>query len=165
MQIETLTGDVGEGFDEYIFYLLYQVTNRRNRDFAAPLEALGLTPPLWRAMSTINRLGGCLMSELSEFTTVDRTTLTRVVDQLVKSGWVARGASASDRRQVVVSLTDEGHAVFDRAVEALRDHNAGVLAGLCEEEIRTVRAGLQKVLRNIAGSNESLFRQLLHFSR
>ena len=38
MHIEALTGDVGEGFDEYLFYLLYQVTNRRNRDFAAVLE-------------------------------------------------------------------------------------------------------------------------------
>ena len=116
-------------------------------------------------MSTINRLDGCLMSELAEFTTVDRTTLTRTVDQLVKSGLAARGASASDRRQVVVSLTDEGHALFDRAVEALRHHNSGVLAGLCEDEVRTIRAGLQKVLRNIAGSDEGLFHQLLHFSR
>ncbi len=165
MQIEPLTGDVGEGFDEYIFYLLYQVTNRRNRDFAEPLAALGLTPALWRAMSTINRLDGCLMSELAEFTTVDRTTLTRTVDQLVKSGWVARGASAGDRRQVVVSLTDAGHEVFNRAVEALRRHNADVLNGLTCEEIRAIRRGLQKVLHNITGQDETLFQQLLHFSR
>jgi DNA-binding MarR family transcriptional regulator len=165
MQIDALTGDVGEGFDEYIFYLLYQVTNRRNRDFAEPLGALGLTPPQWRAMSTINRLDGCLMGELAEFTTVDRTTLTRTVDQLVKSGWVLRSAAVGDRRQVVVSLTDEGRAVFHRAVEALRRHNARLLDGVSGEDMRGVRVALQKVLKNIAGADEALFRQLLHFSR
>lgn len=163
--MEPLTGDVGEGFDEYVFYLLYQVTNRRNRDFAAPLEALGLTPALWRAMSTINRLGGCLMSELAKFTTVDRTTLTRTVDQLVKAGWVKRGASTTDRRQVVVSLTTEGEAVFAKALEALRRHNESLLSGVEEEELRSIRVGLQKILRNIAGADEELFGKLLNFSR
>ena len=89
-------GAVGEGFDEYLFYLLTQVANRRSRDFAPTLEAIGLSIPEWRALSVINRLDGCLMSELAEFTTVDRTTLTRTVDQLVKRDLVGRHASTCD---------------------------------------------------------------------
>ena len=163
-QTAELTGEVGEGFDEYLFYLLHQVANRRNRDFAAPLDALGLNLQLWRAMSTINRLESCLMSELAEFTTVDRTTLTRTVDHLVAEGLVVRRAAVRDRRLVCLELTLHGGEVFRRAVAALKDHNVRALAGLSQEEIRTFRATLQRILANIV-PDAVLFEQLLNFSR
>ncbi len=159
-----LTGEVGEGFDEYLFYLLYQVTSRRNRDFASPLSALDLTPPLWRALSTINRLGGCLMSELAEFTNVDRTTLTRTVDHLVASDLVVRKASATDRRLVCLELSDHGQDVFARAVEVLTHHNLRALKDVSEHDQRILRATLQRILVNLV-PEETLFEQLLHFRR
>lgn len=157
-------GDVGAGFDEYLFYLITQVVNRRNRDFAPALDAIGMSLPEWRAMSVINRLDGCLMSELSDFTTVDRTTLTRTVDQLVEAGWVGRNASATDRRQVRVALTTEGARVFDRAVDALKDHNGRALNGLSDADLKTLRALLQRVLMNIVAEPEH-FRRVLTFGR
>ena len=163
-KIDPLTGDVGEGFDEYIFYLLHQVANRRNRDFAGPLSALGLNVQQWRALSTINRLDSCLMSELAEFTTVDRTTLTRTVDTLVADGLVARRAAVRDRRLVCLELTERGAEVFAKAVEALKTHNDRALAGLSDAEIRSFRATLQCILTNIV-TDAALFDQLLHFSR
>lgn len=159
-----LDGSIGEGFDEYLFYLITQVHSRRVRDFSPVLETLNLSIAHWRAMSTINRLDGCLMSELSEFTTVDRTTLTRTVDQLVEMGLVARHASADDRRLVKVLLTDQGRALFARAVERLVEHNARALDGLSTEELRTLRGLLQRLLKNIIHDDE-LFPSILAFSR
>jgi DNA-binding MarR family transcriptional regulator len=159
-----LDGSVGEGFDEYLFYLLTQVQNRRARGFAPGLEALGLTIPHWRALSTINRLGGCLMSELSDFTTTDRTTLTRTIDQLVESGLIERRTSREDRRLVRVELTEAGRACHGRAVEALVTYNAQALDGLSAEDQRCLRGVLQRMLRNIV-SDDELFEQLLHYRR
>jgi DNA-binding MarR family transcriptional regulator len=157
-------GAVGEGFDEYLFYLLTQVANRRNRDFAPALEVIGLSIPEWRAMSVMNRLDGCLMSELADFTTVDRTTLTRTVDQLVKRGLVVRRASPRDRRQVTVALTNQGHACFERAVDALRSYNTHVLDGLSKADIRTLRALLQRILMNVVQDPQH-FQKVLKFQR
>jgi DNA-binding MarR family transcriptional regulator len=157
-------GDVGEGFDEYLFYLLTQVANRRNRDFAPALEAIGLSIPEWRAMSVMNRLDGCLMSELAEFTTVDRTTLTRTVDQLVKRGLVGRHASAHDRRQVMVALSVQGQTCFERAVDALRNYNTHVLNGLSDTDVRTLRTLLQRILMNVV-QDPNHFQKVLKFER
>jgi DNA-binding MarR family transcriptional regulator len=157
-------GAVGEGFDEYLFYLLTQVANRRNRDFAPALGTVGLSIPEWRAMSVMNRLDGCLMSELAEFTTVDRTTLTRTVDQLVRRGLVARHASERDRRQVMVALTDQGDRCFQSAVDALKAYNTRVLNGLSEREIRTLRALLQRILMNVV-QDPHHFEKVLKFER
>lgn len=159
-----LDGRVGAGFDEYLFYLFTQIYNRRNRDFAPALETIGLTIAEWRAMSVINRLDGCLMSELAEFTTVDRTTLTRTVDQLVKTDLVVRGVCPEDRRQVRVTLTAKGKGCFAEAVEALKGHNRRALHGLSESDLTTLRALLQRILVNIV-DDEERFRQVLTFER
>ncbi len=161
---QTPNGEVGAGFDEYLFYLLTQVANRRSKDFAPALEALGISLSEWRALSVINRLDNCLMSELAEFTTVDRTTLTRTVDRLVAANLVERGTAASDRRQVVITLSPHGRDVFERAVEILKTYNARVLGGLSEEDLRTLRALLQRILMNIVREPDH-FQQVLHFSR
>ncbi len=161
---DELDGSIGEGFDEYLFYLITQVQNRRVRNFAPALEALDLSIAHWRTLSTINRLDGCLMSELSEFTTVDRTTLTRTVDQLVDSALVERRTSAEDRRLVRVELTDNGRAVFAKAVEALREQHATALKTLAREDVQTLRRVLQRMLRNLI-SDDDLFAQVLHFQR
>jgi DNA-binding MarR family transcriptional regulator len=162
--VETLDGSIGEGQDEYHFYLITQVHSRNVRDFSPVLDRFGLTIALWRSLSTINRLGGCLMSELSEFTTVDRTTLTRTVDQLVDMNLVARCTTPDDRRLVRVELTEHGRAVFAASIERLGEHNEHILAGLSPEEMRTLRALLQRILRNIV-KDDGLFRQVVNFSR
>jgi len=159
-----LDGSIGEEFDEYLFYLITQVQNRRIRNFTPALEVLGLSTAHWRALSTINRLGGCLMSELAEFTTIDRTTLTRTVDQLVEMGLVERHALAEDRRLVRVQLTDTGADTFAKAVKALIIHNADAFSGLSAEELRTLRALLQRVLKNVV-KDDVLFPQVLRFRR
>ncbi len=115
-------------------------------------------------MSVINRLGGCLMSELSEFTTVDRTTLTRTVDQMVVSNLVCRSASAQDRRQVMVALTGHGQALFDRSLEALKSSNLRMLDGLSPADLRTLRALLQRILMNIIQDPDH-FQKVLRYER
>jgi DNA-binding MarR family transcriptional regulator len=157
-------GQVGEGFDEYLFYLFVQTVSRRNRDFAPALDDIGLSMTAWRAISVINRLDGCLMNELAEFTTVDRTTLTRAVDLLVEQGVARRVDAPEDRRQVRVELTGHGRALFDHALGALRTHNRGALQGLSEEDLRTLRALLQRILKNLI-PDETLFQKVMRFER
>ena len=62
---------------------------------------------------------------------VTPATATATVNTLEQRGWVSREHDSDDRRRVIVSLTDEGRAVLDRAqmVEMVRQcaglHRAG----------------------------------------
>jgi DNA-binding MarR family transcriptional regulator len=159
-----LDGSIGEDSLEYLGYLLTQVQNRRVRAFAPYLEALGLSTAHWRVLSTISRLDGCLMSELAEFTTVDRTTLTRTIDQLLTMGLVERRATREDRRLVKVLLTDRGREVFARAVEGLVEQKRLILAGFSKTDQRQLRSLLQRLLRNIV-QDEALLPSIVSFSR
>ncbi len=140
--------------EEWFFYLLFQTVRRRDLAFGAALEALGLNLPKWRALSVISRLSGCTMNELAEFTTIDRTTLTRTADQLIAAGLVSRGGAAGDRRIVRLELTPQGEALFARALQAMQGFNRRALDGVSAADQETLRAILCAVIGNITGSEE-----------
>lgn len=143
-----------EAPEEWFFYLLFQTVRRRDQAFGAALEALGLSLPKWRTMSVISRLSGCTMNELAEFTTIDRTTLTRTADQLIDAGLVTRCGNPNDRRIVRLEMTDAGQAAFEQALVEMRRFNRTALEGVAIEDQDHLRDTLRAVLANITGSSE-----------
>jgi Transcriptional regulators len=59
-------------------------------------------------LMTMDRLKDATMSQLSESMNFPMSTATGIIDRLVKKGYVQRDKSESDRRIVVVSLTEKG---------------------------------------------------------
>jgi len=95
---------------------------------------------------------------------VDRTTLTRVADQLVAAGWAERLSEAKDRRQVLLQFTAAGREVFAKAVAILVDVNAHLVDGVPEETRRATAKVLMQVVENMAPSR--LVRNgIINFSR
>ncbi len=140
--------------EEWFFYLLFQTVRRRDQAFGGALEALGLSLPKWRIMSVISRLSGCTMNELAEFTTIDRTTLTRTADQLIEAGLVTRCGHPNDRRVVRLEMTVAGEAAFGQAMVEMRQFNQAALEGVAAEDQDHLRATLRAVLANITGSSD-----------
>jgi DNA-binding MarR family transcriptional regulator len=143
-----------EAPEEWFFYLMFQTVRRRDQAFAGELESMGLNLPKWRALSVISRLSGCTMNELAEFTTIDRTTLTRTADQLISAGLVSRGGLPGDRRIVRLELTPEGERIFQKALQGMRKFNAQALNGVSAKDQDHLRATLRAVLANITGSED-----------
>jgi DNA-binding MarR family transcriptional regulator len=86
----------------------------------AILEAL--EDELWEArqlhfswydvLVTIRLAGGSMrMSELADMALISRSAATRLVDKIERAGYVERRICPTDRRGMVVSLTDEGRKV------------------------------------------------------
>ncbi len=55
--------------------------------------------PGWRALAVVRRIDDCTMKALARYSSIDRTTLTRTVDQLVEQGKSKRCVHR-DRQQV-----------------------------------------------------------------
>ena len=134
---------------EDFVYLLFQAVRRRDLAFGEVLEEIDLSLPKWRAILTIQRIPCCSMGELSAYTTVDRTTLTRTVDQLVAEGLVQRVATPNDRRQVHLVLTDLGAEAYQAAVARLRRFNDQALRGVADDDVLRLCEVVQTVVRNL----------------
>jgi len=149
---------------EYYFYLLGVASRRRDLALGAALAPTGLSTDQWRALAVIRRSQGCSMKALALYTAIDRTTLTRTVDQLVRRGYVARWTPPEDRRQVNVALTDEGEAAYLESVQLAIRSNASILDGVDSDRLREATLLFQDVLRRLT-PNEALADDLVNFLR
>lgn len=78
-------------------------------------------------------------------------TLTSRLDRLEESGYLTRAHDPSDRRRLLVSLTDKGHAAWEGTIgdQAAAEH--ALLAPLTGDE----RAQLSALLRKVAAAVEA----------
>ncbi len=134
---------------EYFFYLQYHVVRQREVELGKVLGGMDLTIPKWRILSTLNRLGRSSMGVLADFCAIDRTTLTRTMDQLVATGYVVRCNDPKDRRQTLLDLTEAGQAAYDRAIATVIQFNRKALNGVSADDMAGLERLLRKVVRNV----------------
>jgi MarR family transcriptional regulator, transcriptional regulator for hemolysin len=114
----------------------------------------------FQALRVVNRFGSATMGELADYTLTDRTTLTRVVDELVEAGMMERHKPASDRRKVVLGLTETGRRAFDRAATAAASDMLDIMHGTPEAELRAAIRLQQRLISRLALPEQQLERLL-----
>jgi DNA-binding MarR family transcriptional regulator len=146
---------------EYFFYLQFQIVRQRDLLFDRALSDTGLNLQRWRTLAVIRRIQHCPMKDLALYSAIDRTTLTRIVDQLVADGLVERWSPPRDRRRVQVTISAKGEAAYAEVAQRWRESNAGMLAGVHPDALKAALRLQQQVLRNAVGeplSAEKLLR-------
>jgi DNA-binding MarR family transcriptional regulator len=157
-------GEFPLGAPEYFFYLLFQAARQRDGFFDKALKPVGLNLAQWRSLAIIRRLEVCTMTSLARYSTVERTTLTRAVDQLVSRGLVSRWTPDQDRRQVNLALTDQGEAIYGKAVGILKERNQWVLQDIDPKRLRDATRVLQQSLSKLIDDDEMAL-DLISFGR
>ena len=151
---EALDRAFGLGMPEYIFYLMLQATRRREAALNEALEPIGLTVPKFRALIVISRLKSTVTSEVAHLSSVDRTTLTRTLDQLVSAGLVHRTPSPTDRRVVRLSLSAAGEQLVEQARDASHNYNETMLMGVPDDRRMAALRLLQQVVDNMIDDDD-----------
>ena len=70
------------------------------------------------------------MNELARLLGLDKSSVTGLVDRAERRGLVARVPSATDRRAVLVTLTDDGRALASQAADRFGSDVSALLARL-----------------------------------
>src|SRR5512135_1791555 len=97
-------------------------------------RASGLTVPQFRAMIFINRQGQAALVQVAEHLGLTSATTCRMMDELVARQLVLNRPSTVDRRKIVLTLTDEGREVLEKARQGTLDRLEELLAALSAEE-------------------------------
>lgn len=89
----------------------------------------GITPSQWSTLLAFDDKNALKMNELSKRLALATSTMTRMIDNLVKEGFVERKPDFADRRLVMVHLTKEGkrltqklHKLQSEYFNTLLDH-------------------------------------------
>lgn len=112
-------------------------------------QGFDVTVEQWVVLKKINDQEGASQAEIGAALLKDAPTVTRIIDLLVKKGYVAREAHPNDRRKYQIVLTEPGKQLVVVMTEHVKDWRKRGLAGLSDSEIRELKRILTRVYENI----------------
>lgn len=107
-------------------------------------------------LSALAHGGSRRITELAEIEQVTQPSMTVLVSRLERLGWVSRERDRSDRRGVLVALTDAGRTQYDRGTAARAAALARRLQLLGPSDLAALAAALPVLDAVIAADNEVL---------
>lgn len=78
------------------------------------------------------------MNDLSDKMNLNNSTMTRILDNLVRDKYIKREKSEEDRRIVIVSLTDSGIEVAEKLNGVLTEYYRKIIANIPEGEVENI---------------------------
>jgi DNA-binding MarR family transcriptional regulator len=109
----------------------------------------GISMTQLHVMNMLERHGEMAMSRLAEMLDVSDSNATGLIDRIEERGFVERIRVPSDRRVVLVRITDRGREVMEE-VETLREEMLERMLGRLDED------GLMRVAAGMADLREAI---------
>lgn len=140
--------------DRQICFSLNAASRAFNGVYRVLLKDLGLTYPQYLVMLVLWERGTLPVKQLGEHLRLDSGTLSPLLKRLEGAGLVRRERSPSDERSVRVTLTGEGTALRERALEVPR--RIAAATGADPAEIGELRERLDR----LTGALDAAVREL-----
>ncbi len=114
------------------------------RSMLTALEDVSL--PQFRALVLLSAAGPLRMGALAARLGVTVSTFSRTADRLVVGGWAMREDNPDNRREVILTLTEEGRGL----VTSVTDHRRQLIEGVLMRMVPSERDRLAETLRAFA---------------
>jgi DNA-binding MarR family transcriptional regulator len=98
----------------HVGHQLRLVSNHVSGAFQQRLASYDVTVAEWVALRSIHALGACSLSQLAERIGCDASTVSRLVERVLRKGLAARAHAESDRRSVRIELTKAGRILVPK---------------------------------------------------
>ena len=143
----------GLNFSEYLPYLVNRVGWLLVTDFGQnTLARHQLSIAMWRVLAVLADDDGQRQIDVAASTSIDVSTLSRVVTRMVKMGLVSRTRSATSNREVTVRLTPKGAAILARIIPHAIELERRAISGVPAEDLNVIRRSLRRMYQNLAAS-------------
>ena len=107
-------------------------------------ERFALTRQEWRVLAILGVRQEIATKEIGPLTTLDKMQVSRAVQGLETRGIVSRKQHPDDRRELIVSLTSAGRALYRKIVPYARERETALLAVLTAEEVEVLDRAMRK---------------------
>lgn len=109
----------------------------------------------WAILLILWSKGEQTPSALAEVTFRDRTTITRLIDQMVKKDMVTRVHDDKDRRRVLIKASDNGQALKRDLVPIAQNMISQASEGISPQDIEITVKTLSAMTRNLLAADNS----------
>jgi DNA-binding MarR family transcriptional regulator len=134
----------------HLGYWMRLVSNHVSHSFARKLETTGVTVAEWVVLREVSgRDSATSPSAVAEFTGLTRGAVSKIIERLLRKGFVTRRESSRDRRYQDIELTPAAVALVPKLAK-LADENDEAFFGVLSPAARQV---LRETLIRIADLN------------
>lgn len=141
--------------DGYLPYLLNRAGTRIATAFSEEIRPLGATLQTWRVLAALHERDGRRMGDLSEVTSIEVSTLTRLIDNMEIKGLVSRRRDAADARAVTVHATPPGRRMTRMILPIAERYEKVAIEGFSEVEVTVLKTALRRLFHNMDGLRKS----------
>ncbi|WP_431087649.1 MarR family winged helix-turn-helix transcriptional regulator [Paenibacillus sp. 8b26] len=132
--------------EDSLGFLIFRTNLELKSAFIKKMKKFDLTPDHWIILNCLYEKDGINQTELAEKTYKDRASLTRILDRMIKKGWIFRKSDPEDGRSLLVYITDQGRNIKTKAEPYDVENIQEVTSHMTEEEIYL----LKKLIRKLA---------------
>ena len=135
--------------EQFLPYLLNRAGARIAAAFNAEMRQIGASLQVWRVLAALREKDGRRMGDLSETTSIEVSTLTRLVDNMEKDGLVVRRRDSGDARAIALHVTASGRRLTQRIVPIAERYEGVALKGFTAGEVAVLKKALRRLYENM----------------
>ncbi|RDU97417.1 MarR family winged helix-turn-helix transcriptional regulator [Trinickia dinghuensis] len=131
-------------------FALRQASRHISKLYERHLSAVGITPTQFSILSVLDRCPKLTMAELAKAMVMDRTTIVRVLQPLLRRGLVAAPAEGRAGARLRMVLTDAGAAKLAEAAAHWAVAQASFEKRFGQQQAAHLRSELFRMTRDVA---------------
>ena len=133
--------------ENQICFPLYAASRAMTKRYTPLLKELDLTYTQYITMMVMWDKKRATVGEIGEKLFLDSGTLTPLLKTLEKKGYIARDRDKEDERVRVITLTEKGESLKDKAVSV--PPSLAKEVSLTEDEAKTLYSSLYKIISDL----------------
>jgi DNA-binding MarR family transcriptional regulator len=133
-----------------LLYMLKQVELAVRSRIDEIVRPVGLTAAQYTALTVLERHADMSSAQLARSSFVTAQSMADMITALEDRALIKRHRDQSDRRRLVVALTDEGRALLDRCRDEVGSLEATMLTGLSVAQTKALRGVLATCYANLS---------------
>ena len=139
-----------EAASPLLLYMLKQVELAVRAHIDEIVRPVGLTAAQYTALTVLERHTDMSSAQLARNSFVTAQSMADMITALEGRKLIERHRDKSDRRRLVVALTDEGRTLLDRCRDEVDALEATMLSGLSAAQTKALRATLTTCYTNLS---------------
>lgn len=136
-------------FSKHIGYYVQEIARKTTTILNHEFEKLGITYSQFRVLNCLWKKGGLTQKEILEIICVKPSTLTGIIDILVKKDLVIRKADEVDRRVKRIFLTYKGKGLKQASWQIIMELESRSTKELSQEEKTLMIKWLKSIDKNL----------------
>jgi DNA-binding MarR family transcriptional regulator len=130
-------------------YLVRRVGLRIGELFDRAVAGYGVDVSMYRVLAALAEVNGQQLGQLSEVTTIELSTLSRLVGTMAGKGLLTRRRPRGNGRIVEISLSAKGRRLAEELMPIAARFEAVAIGGLGAAEVARLKAQLEAAYRNL----------------